>query len=79
MSRNSAREFKKVIIERKYSYLCLLACSGVRHISCCVVFLLCSSSSCVHYVAIFSGLSIVDCLVGILYSLFEIYIVVHAL
>ena len=32
----------------------------------CVVFLLCLSSSCVPYVASFSGLSIYDCPYGIL-------------
>ena len=41
-------------------YLCLLACSGVQHILCCVVFLFCFSSICVLYVASFSGLYIFD-------------------
>jgi hypothetical protein len=36
-------------------YLCFLTYSGVQHIWCCVVF--CFSSSCVPYVASFSGLS----------------------
>jgi hypothetical protein len=45
-------------------YLCLLAHSGAQHILCCVVFLLLLlwlSSSCVHNVARFSALSIIDC------------------
>ena len=37
-------------------YLCLLTHSGVQHILCCVVFLLCFSSSYVPYIASFSGL-----------------------
>jgi len=39
-------------------YLCLLAYSGDQHISntYCVVFLFCLSSSCILYVASFSGL-----------------------
>jgi uncharacterized membrane protein len=46
------------------SYLCYL-CIVVSN-SYCVVFLLCSSSSFVAYVASFSGLSIFDCPFGIL-------------
>jgi hypothetical protein len=38
-------------------YLCLMTYSGVQHILCCI-FLFCVSSSCVPYVASFSGLSI---------------------
>ena len=38
--------------------LCLFAYSGVQLILCCVAFLFCLSSSCVPYVANFSGLSI---------------------
>ena len=38
------------------SYLCLFVC-GVQHILCCVF--VCLSSSCVPYVASFSGLFIV--------------------
>jgi len=43
---------------------CLLTYSGVQHILCCVAFLF--SLSCVPYVASFSGLSIFNCLFGIL-------------
>jgi hypothetical protein len=50
-------------------YLCLLAHSGVQHI----VFLFCLSSSCVPYVASFSGLPILFCPFGILYRLFTRY------
>jgi hypothetical protein len=46
------------------SYLCYL-CIGVSN-TCCVVFLLCLSSSCVPYVASFFGLSFFDCPFGIL-------------
>ena len=35
-------------------YLCLFAHSGVQHILCCVF--VCFSSSCVPYIASFSGL-----------------------
>jgi len=45
-------------------YLCLFVYIGVEHILCCVLF--CFSSSCVHYVAKFSGLSIFNCPFGIL-------------
>ena len=38
-------------------YLCLLAYSGVQHILCCVFVFLFLSSSCVPYVASFSGCS----------------------
>jgi len=43
--------------------LCLwYACSSVQHILCCIFcFVLGVSSSCVPYVASFSGLSIFDC------------------
>ena len=34
--------------------------------TCCVVFLICFSSSCISYVASFSGLSIFDCPFGTL-------------
>jgi hypothetical protein len=47
-------------------YLCLFVYSGIQHILCCVVFLLCFSSSCVPFVASFSGLSFFDCPFGIL-------------
>ena len=40
-------------------YLCVLEYSGVQHILCFVG--LCFSSSCVPYIARFSGLFIVDC------------------
>ena len=45
-------------------YLCLFAHSGVQHILCCVlfVFVLCTIFVC------FSGLSIFDCLFGILFD-----------
>ena len=49
-------------------YLCLFAHSGVHHILCCVVF--CFSSSCVPYVASFSGLSFFDCSFDFLENLF---------
>jgi uncharacterized membrane protein len=45
-------------------YLYLFARGGVQHILCCVVFLVCFSSSCVSYVDSFSGLSIFDCPFG---------------
>jgi len=48
-------------------YLCLFAYSGLQ--TYCVVFLFCFSSSCVHYVASFSGLSIF--FVGIAPSVFS--------
>jgi len=51
-------------------YLCLFAHSGVQHIYC-VVFLFCLFSSCVPYVASFSGLFIFDCCFGILLRLFH--------
>ena len=38
--------------------------------TCCVVFLLCFSSSCVPYATSFSGLSCLDCPFGILLRLF---------
>jgi hypothetical protein len=38
-------------------YLCLFAHRGVQHILYCVFVLLCLFSSCVRYVASFSGLS----------------------
>jgi hypothetical protein len=44
-------------------YLCLFAHSGVQLNPYCVF---CLSSSCVSYTASFSGLSIVDCPIGIL-------------
>jgi hypothetical protein len=47
------------------SYLCLFGYNGVQHILCCVL-LFCLSSSCVHYLASFSGLSILDCPFGFL-------------
>jgi hypothetical protein len=47
-------------------YLCLLAYSGVQHILCCVFVFLFLSSSCVPYVASFSGLFIFDCPIGVL-------------
>jgi uncharacterized membrane protein len=40
-------------------YMCLPALSCVQHILCCVF--VCLSSSCVFYVADFSGLSIFNC------------------
>jgi hypothetical protein len=43
-------------------YVCLFTYSSVQH----VVFLFCFSSSCVFYVASFSGLSMLDCPFGIL-------------
>ena len=46
-------------------YLCLLAYSGVQPIYG-VVYLFLLSSSCVSYVASFSGLSIFDCPFGVL-------------
>ena len=45
-------------------YLCLLAHSEI-HVLCCVFFF-CLSSSCVPYVASFTGMSIFDCPFGIL-------------
>ena len=45
-------------------YLCLFTHSGVQHILCCVFVLI--SSSCVPYVASFSGLPFFDCPFGIL-------------
>jgi len=51
-------------------YLCLLAYSGVQHILCCVFVLF--VSSCVPYVASFSGVSLFNCPFGILYRLFII-------
>jgi hypothetical protein len=39
MSRNSAREFKKVIIERKYSCLCVVV-SDTYHVVLCFCFVL---------------------------------------
>ena len=47
-------------------YLYLFVYSGVQHMLCCV-FVLFWSSSCVPYVASFSGLSISDCSFGILW------------
>jgi len=41
-------------------HLCLFAYTVVSNI-CCVVFLFCFSSSCVPFVASFSGFSIFDC------------------
>ena len=47
--------------------LCLFAYSGVQHILCCVFCFVCLLLvSCVPYGASFSGLSIFDCLFGIL-------------
>ena len=46
-------------------YLCLLVHSCAQHTLCCG-FLFCFSSSCVLYVASFSGLSMFDCPSGIL-------------
>jgi hypothetical protein len=45
-------------------YLYLFAHGGIQYI--CVVFLFCLSSSCVPYVASFSGLSFFDCPFGFL-------------
>ena len=45
-------------------YLCLFVHSGVQHILCCVFVLF--YSSCVPHVNSLSGLSIFDCLFGIL-------------
>jgi hypothetical protein len=62
-----------VFVEGRVSclrYLCLFAHSGVHHILCCVVFLFCFSSSCVPYVASFSGLYFLDCSFDFLESLF---------
>ena len=47
-------------------YLCLFAQHLLVSNTYCVVFLFDFSSSCVRYVVSFSGLSIVDCLFGIL-------------
>ena len=47
-------------------YLCLFAHSGVQRLLFCVVALFCFPSSCLSYVASFSGLSIFDCPFGIL-------------
>jgi hypothetical protein len=45
-------------------YLCLFGYSGVQHI----MLWLCFSSSCVPYIASYSGLSLFDCPFGILYT-----------
>jgi hypothetical protein len=60
-----------VVCEGLVSYLrYLFACDDVQHVmmsnTYCAVFLICFSSSCVLYVASFSGLSICDCPFGIL-------------
>ena len=52
-------------------FLCLFVHSGVQHRLCCVFF--CLSSSCVAYVASFSGLPMFDCPFGILYRLFTVF------
>jgi hypothetical protein len=46
--------------------MCLFPHCCIQHILYCVVFLFCFSSSCVPYIASFSGLSICDCPFGIL-------------
>ena len=48
----------------------VVAYSGVQHILCCVLVFL--SSSCVPYVACFSGMSNFDCPIGIIQRLFNI-------
>ena len=53
----------------RYFCLCIVVSNTY-----CVVFLFCSSSSCVPYVVSFSGLSIFDCLFRILYRLYIISI-----
>jgi hypothetical protein len=45
-------------------YMCLFTYSGVQHILCWIFVFF--SSSCVSYVAVFSGMSIFDCHFGIL-------------
>jgi hypothetical protein len=57
--RCSLRLYLQLFVERLMSYLsylCLLAYGGVQNILC--LFLFCLSSSCVPYLASFSGLSI---------------------
>ena len=54
--------------------ICVCLCIVVSS-TYCVVFLLCLSSSCVPYVASFSGLYIFDCPFGILYRLFVLCLV----
>jgi hypothetical protein len=51
-------------------YLYLFVHSDAQHILC-VSFVFILSSYCVPYVASFSGLSIFDCPLGILYRLFN--------
>ena len=51
------------------NYVPFFICVSLRIVvsnTCCVMFMFCFSSSCVPYVASFSGLSICDCPFGIL-------------
>ena len=51
-----------------FTYLCLLAYSGVQHILCCS-FACLRLVSCVSNVASFSGMSFLDCSFGLLTSI----------